>query len=178
MAFTKLQIEWQGGSSHVPYGLIEEEHQRGEYTIVMQAMLPMGVEYLKNPMLMSEDEIAVISEHLIAGDMDLLPTDRVFQFNQWTEGNFKEYGVKPGEWDTRVVYGPDSLAFIKAIEAAQVEYQSRMPQGCPPIPASSVLYESFNDAALAMYHKTITDDDTWWGLQAVLKDHDMVFLVT
>ncbi|KAG8704717.1 hypothetical protein FRC11_009640, partial [Ceratobasidium sp. 423] len=57
----------------------------------MQAMLPTGVEYLKNPMLMSEDEIAVISKHLIAGNMDLLPAVRVFQFNQWTEGNFEEY---------------------------------------------------------------------------------------
>ncbi|KAG8706197.1 hypothetical protein FRC11_008431 [Ceratobasidium sp. 423] len=176
--YSSVSIEWQGGSSHTPYGLIEEEHQCGKYTIVTQAVLPMGVEYLKNPMLMSKDEIAAISEHLIAGDMDLLPADRVSQFNQCTEGNFEEYGAKPGEWDTHVVYGPDSLMFVKAMEATQVEYQSRMPQGHPLIPASSVLYQLFNNAALAMYHKTITDDDTWWGLQAALKDHDMVFLVT
>ncbi|KAG8751856.1 hypothetical protein FRC11_008936, partial [Ceratobasidium sp. 423] len=107
---TELIAGWQGGSRHVPYGLIEAEHQRGEYSIVTQRVLPNGMEYLKDLMRMSEDEASAMIAHLIAGDNNELPADRIFQFNQWDRNKWESSEEPYGSWIPQIVYRPDSEA--------------------------------------------------------------------
>ncbi|KAG8751854.1 hypothetical protein FRC11_008934 [Ceratobasidium sp. 423] len=169
---TEFSTEWQGGSSHVPYGLIKAEHMHGEHTIVTQDVLPDGVEYLRNPMCMSENEVSAMINHLIAGDREELLEGREFQFNRWAKDRLESESLELGTWNASMVYGPESLAFVKAMEAAESKRQSSIPQGLKSISVSGVPYQSFNEAAIVTYSKTIADSDIWWSLQLALSEHD------
>ncbi|KAG8684438.1 hypothetical protein FRC11_012106, partial [Ceratobasidium sp. 423] len=136
-----------------------------------------GMQYLKDPMVMSKDEVSAMIEHLIAGDNKELPSGCEFHFSQWDKDHFEDNSATHGTWEPQIVYHPDTQAFVAAMEAAHQQRRSNIPEEFVTAPTSSVPYQSFNEAAIAMYRKMIANDDKWWDLQAALSDHDKAYPV-
>ncbi|KAG8720696.1 hypothetical protein FRC11_003107 [Ceratobasidium sp. 423] len=110
--------------------------------------------------------------HLIAGDNNELPADRIFQFNQWDRNKWESSEEPYGSWIPQIVYRPDSKTFVRAMSTASDEQCSTIPEMIAPDPTLSVPYQSFSHVALETYQKTLADNDKWWDLQAALSDHD------
>ncbi|CAE6440281.1 unnamed protein product [Rhizoctonia solani] len=170
--YLSLQLQWQGGSAHVPYGLIKEDFKQGAFSIVKKEAIPDDIEYLKDPSLMTEAEASSMIAHLIAGDSQDLPAGREFRFNRWTKGSTGINEVHTGLSET--TYRQDALSFVNAMQTLQSRITASLPPSLGPIPLSSLPYQSLSDVAVDIYCRTLPPSDSWWTLQEALKYHDQL----
>ncbi|KAG8725883.1 hypothetical protein FRC11_001268, partial [Ceratobasidium sp. 423] len=163
---------WQGGAPRVPYDLIQDEYERNEYTIVKKEALPDGLEYLIDPMIMSESQVDSMIAHIGAGDNNELSPERVFQFNQWAPGKYSHGEHESPDWYPTIIYSADTLSLVKGMDRVRGESVHVTLETLPSIPISQVPYKSFSNVAIATYQQLLLSDDLWWGLQTALSEHD------
>jgi hypothetical protein len=103
---------WQGGSSVVPWDLIEADGASGAYNLIERKRLPEGFQFLRRPTRCSVSHRAQLSQHLRAGDAGELPDENIFQFLQPSPGVFElDYRTERRD-ESRAFYAADSAAYL------------------------------------------------------------------
>ncbi|KDN41818.1 hypothetical protein RSAG8_07189, partial [Rhizoctonia solani AG-8 WAC10335] len=173
--YLSYSIAWQGGGAFVPYDIIAQQHEEGNQDIIDNSVLPLGVEYPKNPMLMEPKELEVMISHIIAGDQNKIPAHQQFRFEQSAPGMFAS-NYSAGRYpQATMFYRPDSQVYTVALEENARLTSSPRTDGLPSINEYEEPYQSFTEESIRTYQTILRPEDCWWGLLGALQEHDKLF---
>ncbi|KAG9123280.1 hypothetical protein FRC07_015150 [Ceratobasidium sp. 392] len=156
-AFVKEQLVWQGGSLPVPWERLEEDGLTQRFFLVEKSRLPTGVECLRNPDKWNQNETNLWTTALRNPD---IPLGSRFQFLQPRPGMVERGTRMLMHPDSRLVYPPESLLYMRRLAAEKAAYESKW-EGLPFAPKN--LYKPLTEKQLAeakaaaIGHKQLAD---------------------
>ncbi|KDN34210.1 hypothetical protein RSAG8_12695, partial [Rhizoctonia solani AG-8 WAC10335] len=173
--YLSYKMAWQGGGTHVPYDLLAQQFQEGSQDIVDSNVLPTAVPYLKDPMLMNPTELGAMISHVVSGDLNKIPFDRQFRFEQFAPGRFASDYVDGRQPGANLVYRPDSQAYVMALAKNAPGISAPREDGLPLIDELDGYCQPFPEEMIMTYRGILRVEDSWWSLLVAVQEHDKLY---
>ncbi|KAF8592982.1 hypothetical protein BDV93DRAFT_567065, partial [Ceratobasidium sp. AG-I] len=161
---------YQGGKLPIPWDAIEKDCLRQRWRIIAVARMPNGMDCLRDPDLMDEEESTAWCQH---ARMDFTNPDaqpNVFQFLSVGQGEYDEaLRVEPHP-QSDLSYGPEAHLYIARLLQNKEETIPASAPELPPPPRDS--FQAFTDAELVSTEEMLVADEVIMNMVGIYQEYE------